>query len=216
MGNDEEFKTIFSKNLKRYMTLHNMNNVELSRALNVSESTVGKWLLKKSIPRMGIIEKIALLFNIEKSDLMENKNPDPFGLATSKSIRIPILGSIVAGTPLEAITDIEGYEEITPRMAAQGSHFALRVRGDSMAPDIKDGDVVIVRKQSDVDTGDIAIVLVNGCDATIKQIKKTDTGIMLIGFNVEVYPPHFYTIEEVEHLPVEVLGKVIESRHKWY
>lgn len=108
------------------------------------------------------------------------------------------------------------YEEITPRMAAQGSHFALRVRGDSMAPDIKDGDVVIVRKQSDVDTGDIAIVLVNGCDATIKQIKKTDTGIMLIGFNVEVYPPHFYTIEEVEHLPVEVLGKVIESRHKWY
>lgn len=68
-----DFQKIFAKNLKTYMELNNINNVELSKKLNVSESTVGKWLLQKSIPRMGIIEKLSIIFNIEKSDLIEDK-----------------------------------------------------------------------------------------------------------------------------------------------
>lgn len=71
--NDYEIRDNISKNLKKYMEEKDINNKELANILNVSESTVGKWLLKKSVPRMGIIEQISNYFNIEKSDLLENK-----------------------------------------------------------------------------------------------------------------------------------------------
>ena len=162
---------------------------------------------------MGIVEKLATIFHIEKSDLIEDKSME--GNSTRKGIRIPILGKVVAGIPVEAITDIEGWEELPSKMAVGGEYFALRIKGSSMEPKLLDGDIVIVRKQNDVDNGDTAIVLVNGDEATVKQIKKTDTGIMLVGLNVEVYQPHFYTNKEIEQLPVQIIGKVIESRHTW-
>ena len=71
--NDYEIRDNISKNLKKYMEEKDINNKELANILNVSESTVGKWLLKKSVPRMGIIEQISNYFNIEKSDLLEDK-----------------------------------------------------------------------------------------------------------------------------------------------
>lgn len=121
----------------------------------------------------------------------------------------------MAGIPIEAVEEILDYEEITPGLAATGEFFALQVRDDSMLPKLEKGDVVIVKKQEDVETGDIAIVLVNGDEATIKQIKKVDGGIMLYGFNPDVYEPHFYSNQQIEELPVRILGKVIESRRSW-
>lgn len=107
------------------------------------------------------------------------------------------------------------YEEITPEMAATGDFFALQVRGDSMLPTLKDGDVVIVKKQPTVDSGDIAIVLVNGNDATVKEIKESAAGITLIGHNVAVYTPQFYSNADIEKLPVQVIGKGVEMRRKF-
>ncbi|WP_276945903.1 LexA family protein [Dialister micraerophilus] len=207
--NAENFKNIFSKNLKKYMNEYNINNRELSNIVGVSESTVGKWLLKKTIPRMGIIEKLANYFNIEKSDLLEENSPQQ-----SVGIRIPVLGRVAAGIPLEAIQSIDDWEEISPQMAKGGDFFALKINGESMHPEIKNGDTVIVKKQSDIDSGDIAIVLINGNDATCKQIQKQQTGITLIGYNVGVYSPTFYTNEEIENLPIVILGKVVEVRRK--
>lgn len=210
--NAENFKNIFSKNLKKYMNEYNINNRELSNIVGVSESTVGKWLLKKTIPRMGIIEKLANYFNIEKSDLLEEKEEN--SPQQSVGIRIPVLGRVAAGIPLEAIQSIDDWEEISPQMAKGGDFFALKINGESMHPEIKNGDTVIVKKQSDIDSGDIAIVLINGNDATCKQIQKQQTGITLIGYNVGVYSPTFYTNEEIENLPIVILGKVVEVRRK--
>ncbi len=70
-----DVKENISKNLAYYMELNGLNNKELSRLLGVSESTVGKWLLKKATPRMGMVEKLATLFNVKKSALLEN-NPE--------------------------------------------------------------------------------------------------------------------------------------------
>ena len=81
-----------------------------------------------------------------------------------------------------------------------------------MEPQILDNDVVICKCQSDVESGDIAIILVNGDEATCKQIKKSQEGVTLIGFNPLVYPPHFYSNKEIEELPVNVIGKVVELR----
>ena len=84
-----------------------------------------------------------------------------------------------------------------------------------MEPRMLEGDVVIVKRQDDVESGDVAIVLVNGDEATVKKIKKMDTGITLIATNTSVYEPHFYSNEEIETLPVQILGKVVELRGKF-
>ena len=78
-----------------------------------------------------------------------------------------------------------------------------------------EGDVVIVRRQDDVDSGDVAIVLVNGDEATVKRVKKQKDGITLIATNTSVYEPHFYSNAEIADLPVRILGRVVELRGKF-
>lgn len=209
----EEMRKLFSTRLSEMMQRENINQVELSRIIGVSESTVGKWILCKSMPRMGIIQKLADHFHVGKSYFLEEAQKN--SSSTGRGVRIPVLGRVVAGIPIEAVEEILDYEEITPELAATGEFFALQVKGDSMLPKLEEGDVVIVKKQADVETGDIAIVLVNGDEATIKQVKKVDGGIMLYGFNPDVYEPHFYSNQQIEKLPVRILGKVIESRRSW-
>lgn len=182
---------------------------EVGSVVGVSKATIQRYE-KGAITNIPSdkIEKIAKALSTTPAFLMgwEDKSN------RLKGVRIPILGRVVAGIPLEAITDIEGYEEITPKMASLGEYFALRIKGHSMEPQILDNDVVICKCQSDVESGDIAIILVNGDEATCKQVKKSPEGVTLIGFNPLVYPPHFYSNKEIETLPVNVIGKVVELR----
>lgn len=98
-------------------------------------------------------------------------------------------------------------------MADKGEFFALKVKGDSMSPTIIDGSVVIVRKQNSVENKEIAVVQINGDEeATIKRIQKQEHGLALIGDNALVYPPHYYSEEQVRSLPVRILGKVVKAR----
>lgn len=213
MVDEDEIKKVFSKNLMHYLISSSKKQIDLANYLNVSATTINNWIKGYKMPRMDKIDKICTFFSIRRTDLIEDKTDKPSSPA--KGIRIPVLGRVAAGIPIEAITDIEDWEEIPPKMAAGGEYFALRIKGASMEPKLLEGDIVIVRKQNDVDNGDTAIVLVNGEEATVKQIKKTDTGIILVGLNVEVYQPHFYTNEEIEELPIQIIGKVVESRHAW-
>lgn len=128
--------------------------------------------------------------------------------------QIPVLGTVKAGYPAEAIENILDYEEISEDMALSGEFFALRVNGDSMEPKFSDGDIVIVRKQEDVDNGDIAIMLVNGDEATIKKVQKFEGGINLIPSN-SAYDVLTFTNKEIVQLPVQCIGKVVELRAKF-
>lgn len=205
-------KRTFSKNLKKYMNLFQKTRKDICKDLNFSYTTFTSWEKGINYPRIDKIEILANYFNIEKSDLIEEKEEN--SPQQSVGIRIPVLGRVAAGIPLEAIQSIDDWEEISPQMAKSGEFFALRINGESMHPEIKNGDTVIVKKQSDIDSGDIAIVLINGNDATCKQIQKQQTGITLIGYNVGVYSPTFYTNKEIEDLPIVILGKVVEVRRK--
>jgi repressor LexA len=129
-------------------------------------------------------------------------------------VRIPVYGNVAAGIPIEAITDIEDYEEISQDMAAKGEYAALRIHGDSMEPRMTDGDVVIVRLQETIESGETAIVMVNGSDATCKKIMRTDEGIMLLSTNAK-YSPMFYSNKQIEEIPVRIWGKVVELRAKF-
>jgi repressor LexA len=131
-----------------------------------------------------------------------------------RSVKIPVLGRVAAGIPIETVEDIEDYEEIPETMAASGEFFALRIQGKSMEPRILDGDVVIVRKQEDIESGEIGVVVVNGSDATVKKVMKEENGIMLVATNQTIYPPKFYDKKAIEDLPVYILGRVVELRAK--
>lgn len=174
----------------------------------MNKSTLSRYENGLQEPIYTVVVNFANLFHVSV-DYLSCSNIDK-----PKGIKIPVLGKVQAGIPVEAIEDIIDYEEITPEMARTGEFFGLQIRGDSMEPKFSDGDVVIVRKQPDVNTGDIAIVLVNGDEATVKKIKKQSDGISLIPTN-PAYDIMFYTNKEIETLPVIVLGKVVELRAKF-
>lgn len=192
----------------------NLTQKDIAAFVGVSEATVSRWE-SGDIENMGR-DKIAKLSKILKispgqiAGYMEDEDTRK----KSKGVKIPVLGRVVAGIPIDAVEEIIDYEEISEDMARQGDFFALQVKGDSMEPRIVDGDVVIVRKQEDVDSGDIAIVLVNGDEATIKKVQKFDGGINLVPTN-SAYPVLTYTNKEIEQLPVRVIGKVVELRAKF-
>ena len=158
-------------------------------------------------PDFETLEAIADFFNVDMGRLIGDLSP-------RKGKWIPVLGVVRAGLPMDAVENIIDYEEISEEMARQGEFFALQIKGDSMEPRIKEGDVVIVRKQPDVESGDIAIVLVNGDDATIKKVQKFDGGINLIPSN-SAYNVLTYSNAQIESLPVQILGKVVELRAKF-
>lgn len=188
-----------------------LTQLELAKKTDLSRSYIGDIEKDRYNPSVSTLQLIATATNTPLEDLLPStKTASP----TGRGVRIPVLGRVVAGIPIEAVEEILDYEEITPELAATGEFFALKIRGHSMEPRMMEGDVVIVRRQDDVDSGDVAIVLVNGDEATVKRVKKQEDGITLIANNISVYEPHYYSNKEIEELPVRILGRVVELRGK--
>ena len=164
-------------NIKALRAARGMTQAQLASLCGVHQTAVSQWEKGRTDPDKNSIVTLSEIFNVSADTIMGLE------LRNEKKNLIPVLGYVRAGIPIEAVQEILDYEEISESMAASGEHFALRVTGDSMEPRICYGDVVIVRRQSDVDSGDIAVVLVNSMDATIKKIIKKGTSISLVPFN---------------------------------
>lgn len=203
-------KITMSNNLKKYLKINNISRNQLSESLGISYSTISDWINGKAYPRIDKIEMMANYFGINKSDLVE----EHFTEQPPQGLQIPVLGTVAAGIPISAVEDILDYEEVPQSWENQGEFFGLRIKGDSMKPDINDGDTVIVRQQSTANNGDVVIALVNGDDATCKKFEKLDNGIMLISNNSE-YSPMYFSNEEVLTKPVVIIGRVVELRRKF-
>lgn len=200
----------FKDRLRELRIKNNMTLEEVAEHVGLQKAAIYKYEHGIVVnPKRGLIEKLASLFDVKPSYLLGMEETP-----IVRAIKIPVLGTVVAGIPLDAVENIIGWEEISPAMAATGEHFALRIKGTSMEPRICEGDIVVVRKQEDIESGDTAIVLINGGEATVKKVKKTEEGIMLIANNMAVYSPHFYSNKEIEELPVRIIGKVVELRGK--
>ena len=126
--------------------------------------------------------------------------------------QVPVYGRVAAGIPIEAIENIIDYEDIPDTWS--GTFGAMRVKGDSMAPRILDGDTIIVKRQDDADSGDIGVAIINGQDATVKKLIKHPDGITLQAFN-PAYEPMYFSKENMEEIPVTIWGKVVENRSKF-
>lgn len=183
---------------------------EVADRLGIERSTYTRYENGSSEPNFEMLEQLSQIFDVTV-DALIGRRAIP---TSSGGIRIPVLGDVAAGIPIEAITDIVDYEEIDATLAASGEFFGLRIKGASMEPRMRDGDVVIIRKQETAETGDTVGVLVNGDSATVKKIKYGSDGITLIPSN-PAYDPMFYSAAEVERLPVRVIGRVVELRAKY-
>lgn len=201
---------------------------ELANLLEISPQTITDWKNGKSNSFAKKLHLIAPELGVTVSWLLsgaESKGTEGIIKAEQdrlyktmpgiRSIRVPILGAIPAGVPLEAIEDILDWEEIPLDWAAGGrEYFGLKVKGDSMYPKYLDGDTVILRKQGTCDSGDDCAVMVNGNEATLKQVFLRDDGGLETRPLNPSYPPATYSSDDISKLPVSIAGVVVELRRK--
>lgn len=225
----------FIERLDQLCKEHGIAKRTLEKEAGLSNGATSKWNAKNGKTPGGISQqKIADYFGVsidylmgrsefktEKDAMIQrwSETYDEEGLSKDvqkleAGIMIPVLGTVVAGVPLEAIEDVLGYEEIPEKWSRSGKHFALRIKGDSMAPRIVAGDVIICKQTSDVESGDLAVVLVNGDEATCKKVIKHPDGITLQPLNPS-YEPMFFNHGDIDQKPVEIIGKVVELRGKY-
>lgn len=204
-------------NIRYLRKAHGMSQEQLSEALGYkSYTTIQKWESGVSEPPLKIAHAIAALYHVDIDDLTKKDLSSPFtNVTVDPPVRIPVLGSVPAGIPIEAIEDIIDWEEIPASMARGGKeYFALRVSGDSMYPKYLEGDIVIVRRVPTCDSGDDCIVYVNGYDATLKTVLLGADGSLTIRPINANYPPRTFSKREIEELPVSIAGVVSELRRK--
>lgn len=194
----------------------NITPKELSEKTGIPKSSISQYMSGYAKPKQDRIYLISKALDINPTWLLGyDVNINIEKQTEDIGIKIPILGTVIAGIPVTAVEDIIGYEEISEKMARCGDYFALEIKGDSMEPKMSKGDIVIVKQQNTVENGQIAIVLVNGDEATVKKVRFRDNGIELIAFNSYVYEPHFYSAKEIDDLPVKIIGRVVELRAKF-
>lgn len=203
-------REIFVNNLRYYMKIRGIDQSDIVNGLDITASTVSDWVNGKKYPRVDSMQLLAEFLGVVLSDLTSDSNDK-----TVKSVRIPVLGTIPAGIPIEAIEDVIDWEEIPIEMTKGGKeYFALKIRGDSMYPRYEDEDVVIFRKQDTCENGQDCAVMVNGNDATFKRVRLSEKGVTLQPLNPK-YDPKVYSNDDVMNLPVRVIGVAVELRRKF-
>lgn len=214
--------------IKQYRSEHNLSMQNFADLIHSSKSYVS--MLEKNLnpstnkpinPSLETLKVISEAMHMDINDLLkmldenqeiilnETKFKEQFKeniqIKPKRTVKVSILGYICAGIPIDAITEIVGDYFITEEKAKTGKFFALKVKGDSMFPYILEDDIVLFRQQNNCENGQICAVMVNGDDATIKIVKKDDTGITLIPYN-PTYPKIHYSNEEIIKKPVIIAG----------
>lgn len=186
--------------------------------ISVLEKGINPNTKKEFIPSIETIKKISdgtginlttLIGMLDPDKQIGINNPNPIpnfdNIIPIKKKSFPVIGTIAAGTPIDAEQNIETY---VPEDEDLDADYALRIKGDSMIEaDINDGDIVFIREQPDVENGEIAAVYVDG-GATLKRVYKDDKGVSLYSANHK-YAPMYYTAENCEEF--KILGKAVKK-----
>lgn len=203
------------KNIKSRRIELNMTQSDLASKMGYADKSMIAKIEKGLIdlPQTKIIA-FANALDIAPGILMGLDGTSNKATKSSNSTVIKIFGHVAAGIPIDAIEDVIDEEEIPEELARTGEFFGLRIKGDSMEPDIHDGDTVIIRRQDDAESDEIVIALVNGNDGVCKRLKKYADSIALVSLNPN-YEPMYFNQEEIVQKPVHIIGKVVELRRKF-
>ena len=202
--------------IKKLRTEKDLTQEELGQLLTpkVNRGAINKWEVGRvtNIKRSYVLQ-MAKIFGVDPVSLMCFDSAQPSGARQMNDIiKIPMLGRVACGEPLYTEQNIIGDVFVDPHLSSSGTLFALRSIGRSMEPRINDGDTLIIREQQTAEDGDIVIATINGDEGTCKKLRKYPDHIVLVPLN-PVYEPLYYNINEVESLPVRIVGKVIQVRH---
>lgn len=209
---------MFYDNIQTLCRERGISPAYMVKSLGMSTGLPSFWK-KGTVPKADTLQKIADYFGVTVNDLLSEPGEAPSKLNREQGEKIAVLASVGAGIPLEAINtfdqdDPDSWEEIGKLDAARGEYFALRIRGQSMEPLIRHGDIVIVRRQDEYNDGDIVIALVNGNEGVCKLLEyRNNGGIALLSLN-PAFPPMTFTAEQIENLPVRIMGRCVERRGK--
>lgn len=192
----------FKEYLKKYKEKMGVSNEYIASQLGVNRSTLTRWLKGDTkVTNPEVIEKLSFILGVDVESLINSE----------ERYEKPVLGEVKAGYDLLIDENFEGYEQVTQDDYYRGDFF-LRVVGDSMSgAHIHDGDLLYVKKCNDVPSGTIAVVLINRCEVTVKKVIKKEGLLILEPANPSV-DVRYYSQEEVESLPVEIIGKALYSR----
>lgn len=187
--------------------------LDIANACGVSEATVSRWESGDIVNmKRSRIAQLAKVLNVSPSLLIHDDYDVLINYNSTTKPQVPVLGIVPCGEPIEAIEDIIEWIEVVPSQAT--GHFGLIAKGDSMAPYILDGDILIVKHSHVVASGKIAIVKVNGDDATCKRLIINDAGITLMPYN-PTFQPMIFSPQDVEDKPVIIIGEVVEIRRRF-
>lgn len=204
-------KEVMASNIIRQMKLKNVDRKQMAKDLNLKYTTLSDWINAKTYPRIDKIELMANYFGINKSDLVESPHAKP--IETIEAKKVPVVSQISAGIPIYSEQNILEYAYIPAYLSERNKEvFYLRVSGDSMDKEFKEGDLVLVEKDCPIENGQIGVVMVNGYNATVKRIKYDgDKIILLPESHNDEHLPQIYTNDDT----VKCIGRVI-SVQKFY
>ena len=193
----------------------NLTLKELGAIIGVGESTLSQYEDGKRQPDFETLDKIADFFNVSVDYLLGRVDHNVSSvLINGDMTRVPVLGRIAAGVPINAVEDILEYIEIpSSYLAGEKSFFALEIKGDSMSPNYLSGDIVVFERCDTCETGDDCAVMINGDDATFKRIERKENGIVVKPLNPQ-YETLFFTNKQITELPVRVIGIARELRRR--
>lgn len=196
-----------SDNINKLIKEKNVSQVDIHNHTKIPRSTLTGYVKGTSTPNPGNVQKLADFFNVKKSDIDPRFKPMPNNvIPILNSIKIPILGEIACGKPILIEENIDGYIEEFADNLPSGELFYLKTKGDSMVPTIPENSYVMIRKQPDVEEGEIAAVVINGDnEATLKRVKRQNGLTMLIPDNAN-HKPYIIT----ESNPATILGKAVK------
>lgn len=202
-------QTMFIRRLTQLMEDKDLTQIELADKAGVTNVTISRYLSGERKPRIEIVTKLAEVLNTTVDYLLGYESK-----SSSKRL-LPVLGIVKAGYNYLAQENIIDYIDPAMNITDPENYFGLVVKGDSMAPLFDEGDYLIVQKtDGEFYNGNIGIVLIDNEEATVKKVVKTDTGIELHAFN-PYYPVKKFTFEEMEKLPVKVIGVVVRQIRNW-
>lgn len=208
MNGAQKLKDILAKNLSFYIDSRGTNQTEVAQRLGIPEMTMSNWMKAKTYPRMDKVQLLADYFNIQRSDLTEEKPSNLIQFAPA-TVRVPVLGSISCGDPILAEENIKEYRNESPDLLPSGDIFYLKANGDSMEPAIPNGSLVLIRHQEEVENGEVAAVMLNNNEeATLKRVRIQGNNIILYPDNSN-YNPIFVD----EDHPAKIIGKAISVKY---
>ncbi len=217
----ESVYTLIGKRLKEAREENKKTLEEVGNRVGTHKSTIQRWEHGKTEKiNTAIIEVLANYLNVDAGwlsgkNVPKYKTQEHIDNLGNIVVSIPLIGTVKAGYNYLVQENIIGYVEVAKDIVGNGSEFfALKIKGDSMQPVLYENDVVIVKKQDDCEDGQIAVVLINGDEATIKRVKKSSNGIWLQPFNNN-YEPLVFTNDEIENIPIKIIGVIKQLQREF-